>query len=352
MFRGALSFGNHLRVHQVQQHEIFTRIPLTCTSPDTIFLLALLVVLFCILEGHASIEVTSFFFNFLKLSRFSQWFKRQKRRITSDPFEWHQHISLSQTLISKQNEDGHIWYELYFWSTKTDNYGWLRTIWQNTVSNAQWSKRILPWTSVWATPGPPREGHKPELREQQWTSLVSLLLCVTWTLRTWLQGRDTKQHAKLNQWIPEQICQTGNLLSYQNAPVRICFWIQIQISPLLVQLVNNHTVQTTLLGKINIFQYRQEWGNYIHSAQERMLSTPFFPSSSSLSDMRNMGSGAGGSCPQSVRTLRCTCPSQHFHLHLKEYYDRPSSNSINFSAPDRGLFASLTLDNLSCLCVQ
>lgn len=37
------------------------------------------------------------------------------------------------------------------------------------------------------------------------------------------------------------------------------------------------SVQTTLLRKVNIFQYRKEWGNDMHSAQERTLSTHFFP---------------------------------------------------------------------------
>lgn len=115
---------------------------------------------------------------------------------------------------------------------------------------------------------PPREGNKPHLQEQQWTSLVSLLLFVTIVA----SGQRYQQHAKLNQRIPEQNCQAGNLLSYQDAPVRICFWIQIQISPLQFKLQPHRSNRAAMKNKYlsvqtHIIQY---------SAQERTLSSHFF----------------------------------------------------------------------------
>lgn len=273
---GGLGFGNHLRVHQVQRHQIFTHTRLICTSPKTTFLLALSVAS-CILEGSnfCSSEVA-------KLSR----------------------------LILLNNID--IYPEV---SNSGDNYGWwgLRGAIQLVMhSEVRW--RVCEWP-----PGPRAKGSN-----RSWEPGLPVLW-FTWTLQTWLQGRDIKQHTKLNQHIPEQNCQAGNLLSEQNAPARICCWMQRPMSPLPFLLVHNHTIQTTLLWKLNVSIFPSflptwgTWGHVLGQVNHEGVPAPLSTSTgASMNTMRGQ--------------VETASVSPHRSL-------------------DRGLFASLTLDHPSSVCV-
>lgn len=106
----------------------------------------------------------------LKKARLSQWFNRQKRRIISDLFERHQHLSIILKLLF-QNRMKMAFHDMNSISgaLKWTIIGWLRTIYKRIQSVMQSHKMIVPWTSVRVFPLPLGKGHKSE---QQWTSLV------------------------------------------------------------------------------------------------------------------------------------------------------------------------------------
>lgn len=88
-------------------------------------------------NSNAFTEVTFFFIKLLKMFRLSQWFNRQKRRIISDLFERHQHLSIILKLLF-QNRMKMAFHDVNSISgaLKWTIISWLRTIWENTVSNA------------------------------------------------------------------------------------------------------------------------------------------------------------------------------------------------------------------------